>query len=70
MAAAWAEITGLIRILTLVLSHLGFAGLGFALGIYALPILMAPDAPFAKEMSELEMSAIYGGEFKLSNAIA
>lgn len=51
------------RRLLLILSHLGFAGLGFALGIYALPILMAPAAPSGDEISALAQSAQYTGEF-------
>lgn len=51
------------RSLILVLSHLAFAGLGFVLGIYTLPILMAPEAPSSKEVSGLERSAKYSGEF-------
>jgi hypothetical protein len=54
----------MIKFLILVLSHLGFAGLGFVLGIYTLPILMAPDAPSSTEVAGLEQSATYTGEFK------
>lgn len=52
------------RSLLLVLSHLGFAGLGFVVGIYALPILMAPEAPSNEAVSVLEESAAYSGEFR------
>lgn len=48
----------------LVLSHLAVAALGFALGIYALPILMAPAAPSSAEISQIGKSAVYAGEFK------
>lgn len=48
----------------LILSHLAFAALGFVLGIYTLPILMAPVAPSSSEVSQIEKSAIYTGEFK------
>ena len=33
------------RALILTLTHLGVAALGFVIGIYTLPILMAPAAP-------------------------
>ena len=52
------------RTLILILSHLGCACLGFALGIYTLPILMAPDAPSASEVTVLERSATFTGEFQ------
>lgn len=38
--------------------------LGFAAGVYTLPILMAPDSPSSKEVSGFEQSAMYTGEFK------
>ena len=52
------------RTLVLILTHLGCAGLGFALGIYALPILMAPAAPSSSEVASLGSSAAYTGEFR------
>lgn len=35
----------MIRIITRIITHLAFAFFGFALGIYILPIITAPDAP-------------------------
>lgn len=52
------------RALVLILTHLGFAGLGFALGIYTLPILMAPAAPSSNQVASLGSTAAYDGEFR------
>ncbi len=50
-------------IVLLIASH-GFIGvLGFAAGIYALPILIAPDAPSVEDVSAVAKSATYIGEF-------
>ncbi|WP_299871037.1 DM13 domain-containing protein [uncultured Cocleimonas sp.] len=48
----------------LLVSHLIFAAIGFALGIYALPILTAPEAPSIDAMKTAEALASYKGEFK------
>lgn len=48
----------------LTLSHLLFAALGFALGIYMLPILTAPDAPSADEVAAAASSAEFQAEFQ------
>lgn len=50
--------------LALVVSHLIVAALGFALGIYMLPILIAPDAPSASEVTAQAGSARYSGTFR------
>jgi hypothetical protein len=52
------------RILILTISHLAFAAGGFALGIYALPILMAPDAPSSAEVAGFQSQATYNGTFR------
>jgi hypothetical protein len=52
------------RFLTLAITHLAFAAGGFALGIYALPILMAPDAPSSAEVAGLQSKSAYSGEFR------
>lgn len=52
------------KFLTLAVSHLIFAAVGFAAGIYYLPILTAPEAPSSAQMSSAESQAIYTGEFK------
>ncbi len=48
----------------LLISHLVFAAIGFGLGIYALPILTAPDAPSKTEMEIATAQATFNGEFK------
>lgn len=48
----------------LVISHLAAAGIGFALGIYALPILIAPVAPTGAEISVQAAAARYTGKFR------
>ena len=40
------------------------AAAGFALGIYALPILTAPAAPSAAEVASLSSQAAYTGHFR------
>lgn len=49
--------------LILVITHLVFAVAGFAAGIYALPILTAPEAPSADEMASAQADAAYQGQF-------
>jgi Electron transfer DM13 len=49
--------------LLLVVSHLAVAAVGFALGIYALPILIAPAAPTQAEVASQAASARYSGRF-------
>lgn len=48
----------------LLISHLAFAGIGFGLGIYALPILTAPTGPSTAEMAMAIAEASFKGEFK------
>jgi len=48
----------------LFISHLAIGGFGFALGIYALPILIAPPAPTEVQIQEMSANAIYTAEFK------
>ena len=48
----------------LLISHLVFAAIGFALGIYALPILTAPSAPSKAEIETATAQATFKGEFK------
>ena len=47
-----------------VLTHCGAGFLGFALGIYALPILIAPPSPNESEVSAMSSGAMYTAEFK------
>jgi hypothetical protein len=52
------------KLILLLLSH-GVAGvLGFALGVYLLPILIAPAAPPAAELTALASQARFRGEFR------
>ena len=52
------------RILILTITHLAIAAGGFALGIYALPILMAPDAPSSAEVAGLQSQSVYNAQFR------
>lgn len=52
------------KLFALTVSHLVFAAVGFAAGIYFLPILTAPAAPSSSQMTTAESQAIYTGEFK------
>ncbi len=45
-------------------THLFAAVVGFALGIYALPILTAPDAPSVEAVRSTAEQARYSGEFR------
>ena len=50
--------------LLLLVSHLVVALIGFAAGIYALPILIAPAAPSATEVEAMASTATYTAEFR------
>lgn len=50
--------------IVLAVSHLVVAGLGFAGGIYALPILIAPEAPSMQEVKAASAQVQFTGEFK------
>ena len=52
------------KALFLVTSHAVVAMLGFAGGIYALPILIAPLAPSAAEVGEVAAKAACSGQFR------
>jgi hypothetical protein len=52
------------KFLLLAASHLAVLALGFALGIYLLPILSAPPAPSAGETAAAAAGARYTTEFK------
>jgi hypothetical protein len=58
------EVIALKKILLLMLSHGVFGVLGFALGIYLLPILVAPAAPPASELAALAAKAQFRAEFR------
>ena len=52
------------RTLLLVTSHVIVAAAGFAGGIYALPILIAPSAPTMEEIKAVTTEAQFTAEFK------
>ncbi len=52
------------KFVLLTLSHAAAAAIGFALGIYFLPILIAPKAPSSAEVKSLAGSARYTGQFR------
>src|SRR5262245_16598917 len=53
-----------MRKLLLVVSHLVAVAVGFALGVYTLPILIAPAAPSAGEVAAQAEKAAYKGQFR------
>ena len=53
-----------MRRILLVLSHAAALGVGFAAGIYALPILVAPKSPTAADVRAAAGEAKYVGEFR------
>ena len=52
------------RIALLTASHALALGVGFAAGIYVLPILTAPDAPATTEESAVAAAARFNGQFR------
>jgi hypothetical protein len=50
--------------LLLMLSHLAALGVGFAAGVYLLPVLVAPRSPVMSEVNALSTQAQYTGEFR------
>lgn len=50
--------------LLLVASHVAVAAAGFAAGIYALPILIAPAAPTAQDLRAATARAQFTGQFR------
>lgn len=52
------------KLLFLIASHAFALSLGFALGIYALPILTAPSAPTTSEAASAASQATYAGHFR------
>lgn len=52
------------KAILLVVSHVCVLAAGFALGVYALPILTAPTAPTLAETSLAASQSIYKGEFR------
>ena len=54
----------MLRYLLLILSHLAVGVAGFLAGSFALPILMAPDAPPVEAVVAAQGEALYSGEFR------
>ena len=52
------------RALLLIASHGGAVAIGFALGVYFLPILIAPPGPSSAEVKSAAGTAEYTGEFR------
>jgi nitrate reductase NapE component len=52
------------KALLLLLSHGAVGAAGFALGVYLLPILIAPTGPAATELATLATQAQFRGEFR------
>ncbi|NNK78866.1 MAG: DM13 domain-containing protein [Litoreibacter sp.] len=53
-----------MRRLILLITHGAALGVGFALGIYLLPIFTAPASPDEAMLSEKASAAVYSAEFK------
>lgn len=54
----------LLKIFLLAGTHVAAIGIGFVLGIYALPILTAPPGPAIEEVRSVAEAAAYTGEFR------
>lgn len=52
------------KLILLTLSHLAALAIGFAAGIYALPILVAPPTPESGALNSVKQDAMYSGEFR------
>jgi hypothetical protein len=50
-------------LISLILTHISMAVGGFAVGIYALPILIAPPSPSDIEIQSMSLQAGYSAEF-------
>ena len=56
--------TNTIRTLLLIGTHAAAVGLGFGIGIYALPILTAPDSPSVEQVQSAAAISSFQGEFR------
>lgn len=52
------------KLLLLLVTHVAAGAIGFAAGIYMLPILIAPPAPEDTEIQAMAAQALYSGEFR------
>ena len=53
-----------MKLLLRIGTHLAAGGIGFALGIYLLPILIAPESPGEQEVRSAAESALFTAEFR------
>jgi electron transfer DM13 len=53
-----------MKALVLLVTHLVALALGFALGIYFLPILIAPPAPTAADVTAVAKEQVFSGTFR------
>jgi len=53
-----------MKALVLLATHVAAIALGFALGIYFLPILIAPPAPTASDVSDVAKEQVFSGTFR------
>lgn len=53
----------MLKLGLLAVSHGAILAVGFALGIYTLPILTAPSSPDTATLEEMAASAVFTGEF-------
>ena len=51
------------KAIALALTHIIAVAIGFAAGLYALPILVAPDAPSEQELAMVAERSMFSGEF-------
>jgi hypothetical protein len=51
------------KFILLTVSHIAIAFVGFAAGIYFLPIIIAPEAPSQSEVQAMAANADFSGEF-------
>ena len=51
------------KFLVLIVSHLVVGALGFMIGVYTLPIIIAPDAPSAEELNLAKKQEEFSGHF-------
>jgi hypothetical protein len=52
------------KLVLLVATHVAALAVGFAVGIYALPILTAPDAPSVADVTVASSQATFTGQFR------
>lgn len=51
------------KLIVLIASHVAALAVGFAVGVYMLPILIAPDAPSVDEVASASSQATFSGQF-------